>query len=413
MDRYAAIVRRRAGKPALWAGACVWGAVACSAGVALAAGPKNSSSGSSYHPAPAHAGGFGGSAGGAPHIPGGMGGGAHIPGSMGGGAHVPGSMGGGAHIPGSMAGNAHVPTSMGGAAHVPTTGGAHTPSAVHHASSEAHGATHGAADAGHHSGEAAGGHEREAAGGHEREAAGGHEREAAGGHEREAAGGHGGGTRDEHHEGEHGGGHEPGHVATHTAHADPRVGGHAPLHTRGLEAAMGQHHEPRPFLHAPEHRDVARDRDFVAAHRGDFHTRAVRDFSARELRAWRAGLWRNEWHYGRRGWWWEVDGVWYGYEDPVFPYPLEVAPLTVYETDTVDGPDLTAVETVPDAQVAVAGAPPDQGPGEAPGAPGIPPLPPAPQGQYSCADPTGYFPGVGACAAPWDLLPASPADAPQ
>jgi hypothetical protein len=184
---------------------------------------------------------------------------------------------------------------------------------------------------------------------------------------------------------------------------------------------MNQHHEPRPFLRPPAHRDIAHDRAFVAAHAHDFHTRNVRDFSTRELAAWRGGLWRNEWHYGRRGWFYEVDGVYYPYEDPVFPYPVEVAPLTVYESDTIDGPDLTDVEVVPDV---VVGGPPVAGVEVVPGAPGapdappaqkadIPPLPAAPQGRYACADPNGYFPGVGACAAPWDLVTDQSPAAPQ
>ena len=191
------------------------------------------------------------------------------------------------------------------------------------------------------------------------------------------------------------------------------MGGQAKLNTRGLDAERAEHHEPRPFLRADAHRDIARERDFVARHERDFHSRFVRDFSRRELAAWRRGLWRNEWHYGRRGWWWEVDGVWYDYEDPVWPYPVEVAPLVVYDTPYVDGPDLTAVEAGPDTVSTAAPAPDDAAPTQPFDAaqladPGIPPLPPAPTGWFRCGTPDGYYPMLGTCTGPWQLVDDAP-----
>ncbi len=324
--------------------------------------------------------------GGAPHLPGGMGagGGAHIPGSMGG-AHIPGSMGG-AHMPGGMAGGgAHMPSSMGSGAHVPSALGnaAHVPrpvaagnshvgvaSTTHVARSPGAG-VHGAPVHAAVAGAAAGAAAAHLAGAH-------------------VAGGglHGGGL---HGGGLHGGGlageHGAGAHTTLASH-DPRMGGAAALHTKGLEAGLAQHHEARPFLHADPHRNIAADHAFVAQHAADFHTRNVRDFSPRELGAWRAGAWRNEWHYGRRGWWWEVDGVWYPYLDPIWPFPLVVAPLVVFDTPYIDGPDFTAEEDVPVAMAS------------------IEPLPPAPVGLYHCADPNGNFPLVGACNVSWDLVTA-------
>ncbi len=370
----------------------------------------------SVAPAPPHVSAphVGGGAVGGVHMPGNMGGGAHIPGNMGGGAHIPGSMGGGAHIPGSMAGTAHIPGNMAGTAHVPgnMAGTAHAPSYQAGTHMAAHTATgvHAGETAGHHGGGETG--SRYASNGGVREA-GTHE----GVHDARisGAGSHGGGTL-------HGGGADHRGEADHRAdadhrieagrhdeaehaavHHDPRLADTARLHTHGLEAAASQHHEPRAFLHPDPHRDVAHDRSFVEAHKADFHTHDVHAFSARELAAWRGGLWRNEWHYGRRGWWWEVDGVWYPYADPIFPYPLEVAPLVVYDTPIVDGPDLTAEEVVPDAADGqVVSAQPA----------GIPPLPPAPMGYYRCAQPDGYFPGVGACVAAWDLVPQAPVATP-
>jgi hypothetical protein len=166
----------------------------------------------------------------------------------------------------------------------------------------------------------------------------------------------------------------------------------------------------------------------VAAHRGDFHTRFARDFTAREMAAWRHGLWRNEWHYGRRGWWYEVDNVYYDYPDPIEPYPEEVADLTVYDSPVVDGPDVSADETLPPAQdVAVVGAgeasyaaappPPGVAPdpavpptqvADAGGAPPIAPLPAAPAGWYHCEGPQGFYPGVSACVPGWNLVQTPP-----
>jgi hypothetical protein len=37
--------------------------------------------------------------------------------------------------------------------------------------------------------------------------------------------------------------------------------------------------------------------------------------------AWENGHWRHEMHDGRYGWWWDVDGAWYFYEEPIYPYP--------------------------------------------------------------------------------------------
>jgi hypothetical protein len=275
--------------------------------------------------------------------------------------------------------------------------------------------------------------------------------------------GHGEGAAHEHDA--HAGGGEHEHVA---AHGEGAHGGgereHAAArpstptvmrsHGRLVLAGAGAHAAPRPFLHGdarPDHvRDhalVDHDREFVHAHENDFHTRNVRNFGARELATWRGGLWRNEWHYGRRGWWWDVGGVWYPYEDPIWPFPLIVAPLTVYDVAIVDGPNLEAYEAPPpDASAAPApdgsappapdasAAPTPDGsatpapdgsatpapgafqtpPGQAPAqeqasaADAIPPLPAPPPGWYRCPEPSGYFPSVGACSGSWTLVQEAP-----
>jgi hypothetical protein len=217
-------------------------------------------------------------------------------------------------------------------------------------------------------------------------------------------------------------------------------------HGRLVLAGAAGHAAPRPFLRgdarpgaARDHAAVDRDRAFVHAHDGDFHTRNVRDFGVREMAAWRGGLWRNEWHYGRRGWWWDVGGVWYPYGNPIWPFPLIVAPLVAYDVATVDGPNLEAYEApppdasaapapdataAPDASAAPATdgspapapapgafqAPPGQAPSSevASSAGGIPPLPAPPPGWYRCPDPSGYYPSVGACSSSWTLVQEAP-----
>ncbi len=234
----------------------------------------------------------------------------------------------------------------------------------------------------------------------------------------------------------------PPRLAQRFAHGDPRLGGRLPLHTAGLQQgmALAAAKPPRSFLYATPNRDVAAERAQVAHAATFFHATDVRSFTTTELSVWRAGLWRNEWHYGRRGWWWEVDGGWYPYANPLWPYPLVVAAPVVYATPVVDGPDLSAEEGVAPPPLADAPAAPDGTPASAasqsadsaaPAAPtapdattappsaataqqanaalpDIPPLPPAPVGWYRCEAPSGYFPGVADCTANWTLVENAP-----
>jgi hypothetical protein len=54
--------------------------------------------------------------------------------------------------------------------------------------------------------------------------------------------------------------------------------------------------------------------------------REITAFSPRERAAWDRGHWRHAEHYGRDGWWWEVNGIWYWY-----PERLEGPPEYVSE----------------------------------------------------------------------------------
>ena len=91
-------------------------------------------------------------------------------------------------------------------------------------------------------------------------------------------------------------------------------------------------------------RDPAREHETAQVHVHDFHTRDVRHFDARETEHWRGGHWHNDWHYGRFGWWFEVDDVWYAYPAPIFPYPLVVAPIVVEEAWSASGSTAAAAE---------------------------------------------------------------------
>jgi hypothetical protein len=358
----------------------------------------------------------------APHLPGNMGG-AHLPGSMGGGAHLPSNIAGN-RMSGGAGANVHLPSSM---------QSAHLPQSMQHsairserpATSGEAGRTATATRGVARSGETRAGETRagETRTGDRRAEP---ERDARGA---EQAHRERGDERTGHAEADHRAGSErPGERRQEQARAgeragqvaarpDARLGGGARLNTRGLEEAMRLPRAPRPFLRPDRQRDPATDRAFVRAHAADFHTRAVRDFTPRELSVWRGGRWHNEWHYGRRGWWWETNGVWYGYDEPVWPYPTEVAVLTVYDTPVVDGPDLAVEEGLPpDAPTQVADAsavsPADASATPAAdqtaAAPAIPPLPPAPPGWYKCESPGGYFPGVSSCGASWELVQNAP-----
>jgi len=124
-------------------------------------------------------------------------------------------------------------------------------------------------------------------------------------------------------------------------------------------------------------RDPAKEKEFAKAHENDFHTTNVRDFNHAELSRWQGGSWHDGWYDGHWGWYWEVAGVPYWYDAPVYPYPLVVAPLYV-ETPVV----------VP---VMVPLTP-------------IQPLPAAPLVAYHCAAPEGLYPTIAACAGGWEEL---------
>lgn len=104
-----------------------------------------------------------------------------------------------------------------------------------------------------------------------------------------------------------------------------------------------------------------------------FYGRDFRGFSPQERHVWTGGRWMHGWHDNRYAWWWIVDGFWYFYPQPIYPYPTYVPPAIVVQ--------------------------------QAPPAPtGLPPA----QYWYYCANPAGYYPYVASCNVPWRQVPAAP-----
>jgi hypothetical protein len=190
----------------------------------------------------------------------------------------------------------------------------------------------------------------------------------------------------------------PGRAFAPPAHIVGVAGGHvmAPREVADHRREVEQHFGPG--------HDAARDREFVRAHDHDFHSRNVRDFDERERARWGAGRWHNDWHYGRWGWWYDVDDVWYPYDRPVYPYPDSVAEIVVPDTVVVETrPDIVAlgggVAAVPvAAPLAVVTTSPT----------GIEtvvrPLPMAPAVTYSCTAVGNVYPAVRVCPVTWAVV---------
>ena len=151
---------------------------------------------------------------------------------------------------------------------------------------------------------------------------------------------------------------------------------------------------------ADDRHDHDRDHERHEDHRDDhhyhdFHGHDFRFFSAFELDLWRHGGWIHDWHDGRFGWWYVVDGYWYWYPEPVYPYPSYVPPA-------------------PPPVIVVAPQPvPPPPPPPAPVVVAPPPPPPAPAGQapaqfwYYCDESRAYYPYVSTCNTPWRQVPAT------
>lgn len=109
----------------------------------------------------------------------------------------------------------------------------------------------------------------------------------------------------------------------------------------------------------------------------DYHGREFEHFTPAEREHWSGGHWEHGWHDGRFAWWWALDGFWYIYPEPFYPYPIYVPPATVIE--------------VP---------------------PAAPVGPPPAQVWFYCDNPKGYYPYIPSCNGPWREVPATPPGTP-
>jgi len=110
----------------------------------------------------------------------------------------------------------------------------------------------------------------------------------------------------------------------------------------------------------------------------DFHGRDYGHFAPGERSLWHGGRWVHDWHDGRFAWWWSVDGFWYFYPEPMYPYPTYVPPAIVVQQ-----------------------------------APPVPTGAPPAQFWYFCDNPKGYYPYVASCPTAWHEVPVTPPSAPQ
>jgi hypothetical protein len=99
-------------------------------------------------------------------------------------------------------------------------------------------------------------------------------------------------------------------------------------------------------------------------------------FYQHDVHTWRRGSWFYGRHSHRLGWWWIVNGLWYWYPSPVYPYPNPYVPPVVIQT-----PPAPPVVVQPQPQASV---------------------------WYYCDQPAGYYPYVPECPGGWRTVPATP-----
>jgi hypothetical protein len=100
-----------------------------------------------------------------------------------------------------------------------------------------------------------------------------------------------------------------------------------------------------------------------------WHGHDMHHFHGYDEHMWHGGRWFHGPHGGRDGWWWIVNGGWYFYPAPVYPYPNPYVPPVVVPAQ---------------------------------------PAPPASAFWYYCSNPPGYYPYVPSCATNWVAVPATP-----
>jgi len=128
-------------------------------------------------------------------------------------------------------------------------------------------------------------------------------------------------------------------------------------------------------------RDHDHDHHYDRYHgHGDIH-----HFYAHDYAHWRGGSWYHGYHGGHLGWWWTVDGFWYSYPQPIYPYPNPYVPPVVITQQPESGYQEQGYEQQE---------------------------PPPAQNWYYCNSSRNYYPYVSACPEGWQMVPATPPDAP-
>lgn len=143
-----------------------------------------------------------------------------------------------------------------------------------------------------------------------------------------------------------------------------------------------------------EIRNIDRHREIRS--RAEIHRFVGRDYrhwNERERAIWRDGVWRQEEYMGRVGYWWIAGGQRYFYEQPVYPYPLVVAPVMYELPVAVEQPVIVQPPVVYERP-----APRFQ--------------PQTVQSWYYCDNPPGYSPYITSCASGWRAVPAQMASPP-
>ena len=103
---------------------------------------------------------------------------------------------------------------------------------------------------------------------------------------------------------------------------------------------------------------------------GKFQGHDFAHFSKSEMDNWHHGEWRHTRHHGHYGWWWWVNGFWFFYPEPIYPFPTYIGSDYWYDYyDEYGAPSYY---------------------------------------WYYCEDPPGYYPYVQECNGPWEAVPPTP-----
>jgi len=107
----------------------------------------------------------------------------------------------------------------------------------------------------------------------------------------------------------------------------------------GVVGPTGAIHGPGPAARGPErtHIRAVGERGY-SFHGPDHGRREISTFNERERAIWGGGRWHHEQRFGRLGYWWEVNGVWYYYDRPMVGPPTYVS-----EVEFLDAPAAAVV----------------------------------------------------------------------